>query len=83
MTRVVKKHEKEGNRLIKKYPEVANLARQSAINDMCKGEYNTPFYRALANVAMDYKEGKITKERYEELTNHLTLNSEIVEDVSE
>jgi hypothetical protein len=71
----MKKHEKEGSRLIKKYPQVANYARQKAIEEMCEGEYNTDFYRALANVAIDFKEGLITKEKYEELTNHLTMNA--------
>lgn len=60
-------HYNEGKRLINKYPEVANLARQSAINDMCQGEADTDFHRALANVFLDFQEGKISKERYEEL----------------
>lgn len=49
-------------------PEAINLARQDAINEMCKGEYDTPYYRALAECHLDFKEGKITKEKYEELT---------------
>ena len=69
-----RRYEKEGNRLIKKHKGAAQLVREDAIRQMCKGEYNTPFYVALANVAMDYKEGKITKDKYDELTAHLTLN---------
>jgi len=48
--------------------EAINLARQDAINSMCQGEYDTPYYRALAECYLDFKEGKITKEKYEELT---------------
>lgn len=44
------------------------LARQDAINQMCKGEYDTDYFRALANVYLDYQEGKITKEEYETVT---------------
>lgn len=71
----MKKHKKEGERLIKKYPQVANYARQQTIKEMCKGEFDTPFYRALANVSIDFKEGLITKEKYDELTNHLIMNT--------
>ena len=60
-----------GQRLIKDHPEVANLARQSAVNDMCQGENDTDFHRALANVFIDFREGKISKERYEELVKPL------------
>jgi len=49
-------------------PEVAKLARQSAINDMCQGEFDTEFHRALANCWIDFQEGKISKEKYDELT---------------
>jgi hypothetical protein len=63
--------EKISKGLIERNPEVALLARQSVINDMCKGEFDTEFYRALANVKMDLIEGKITQERFDELTKHL------------
>jgi hypothetical protein len=52
-------------------PEAMHLARQSAINDLCQGDNNTPFHRALANVFLDFQQGKISKERYEELTDKL------------
>lgn len=51
-------------------PEPAiSLARQDAIREMCKGEFDTDYHRALAECFLDYKEGKITKEKYEELTH--------------
>jgi hypothetical protein len=50
-------------------PEPAkSLARQDAIRQMCQGEFDTDYHRALAECFLDYKEGKITKEKYEELT---------------
>lgn len=49
-------------------PSAINLARQDAIRGMCQGEYDTDYHRALAHCFLDYKEGKITKEKYEELT---------------
>lgn len=49
-------------------PQALNHARQDAINQMCRGEFNTDYHRALAECFLDYKEGKITKEKYEELT---------------
>jgi len=61
-----------GRNLIKRNPEVANLARQDAINTVCQGENDTDFHRALANVFIDYQEGKISKERYDELIKPFT-----------
>ncbi len=71
-----RKYEKIGKRIIKKVPQAAELARKKAINSMCKGEYNTPYFRALANVYIDFQEGKITKQRYEELTAKITMGEE-------
>lgn len=66
--------EKTGKRLVKNNASVALLARQDAINSMCQGENDTEFHRALANCYIDLQEGKITKERYEELTKPLLGN---------
>lgn len=63
--------QQQGEYLIKKYKSVSDLARQDAINQMCVGEYATDFYRALANVKLDLMQGKITQERYDELTRGL------------
>lgn len=71
-----RKYEKIGKKVVKKFPHAAELARQDAIRSMCKGEYNTPYFRALANVYIDFQEGKITKQRYEELTAKITLGEE-------
>lgn len=71
-----RKYERAGKRIIKKVPQAAELARQDAIRSMCKGEYNTPYFKALANVYIDFQEGKITKQRYEELTAKITLGEE-------
>lgn len=48
-------------------PEALKLARQDAINTMCVGEFNTEFHRVLANIRLDYEEGRISKEDYEKL----------------
>lgn len=53
---------------IQHIPQALSLARQDAIREMCKGEFDTDYHRALAECFLDYKEGKITKEKYEELT---------------
>jgi len=59
-----RKAEREGKRLVKKYDSVALLARQYAINEMCQGKYDTEFHRALANVYLDFRQGKISKAKY-------------------
>lgn len=53
---------------IKHIPAALNLARQDAIRQMCQGEFNTDYHRALAECYLDFKEGKMSKEKYEELT---------------
>lgn len=62
-----RKAEREGKRLVKKHESVSLLARQDAINTMCVGEFDTEFHRVLANIRLDYEEGKISKEQYEKL----------------
>lgn len=64
-----RKQERDAEKAAAAMPkEAMTLARQDAIRQMCQGEYDTEYHRALAECYLDYKEGKITKEKYEELT---------------
>lgn len=67
MNRQQLKAEKDGKRLVKNYKPVADYAREKTIKDMCRGEFDTDYYRALAECFIDFQQGKISKERYEEL----------------
>lgn len=55
-----------GKELIKD-KELRNIVRQKTINESCVGKFNTNYHRLSANAFLDYKEGLITFERYQEI----------------
>jgi len=57
---------KIGQELIKD-KELKNIVRIKTVNEMCVGVYNTLHHRLSANAWLDYKDGDITLERYEEI----------------
>lgn len=70
MNRTQKKHFNTGKGLVQRNPSVADYARRATVDSMCLGEFDTPYYRALANKFVDFQEGKITREEWEGISQN-------------
>ncbi len=70
MYRTEKKHKKEGRRVIGEHPGAAYAARTNTLNQVPP---QTETQRLISVAFFDLMEGKITKQRFDELTGHLLM----------
>lgn len=63
-------YEKSGKALIKRNPEISHAIRTTTLRE---ADPQTETQRLIGLAFMDWKEGKITEQRFKELTGHLLL----------
>jgi hypothetical protein len=65
-----RQYEKYGKSLVKRNPEIANAIRTTTLRE---AEPENETQRLIAKAYFDYQQGKITKQRFDELTGHLLI----------